>query len=171
MRQRTWTTVFLLGGLALTASPLGAQRVPIDSSGGYQYNVPGSVVPFRGAITGSVGFRVAPKLMLGPTVSYVVSSPSEALVAGGQVDYCLVGCFADLEVGLVGRAMWGIAGDDMFPVSAGFMVTVTALRAGFLITRDFELDVTSMEVVFGLELVSIPEVLKAMSCNEEEEEC
>lgn len=171
MPLRTRKTVLLLGGLALTASPLIAQRVPVEFSGGYLFNVPGDVVPFRGAITGLVGFRVAPKLMLGPAVSYVVSSPSEALDAGGQVDYCLLGCFADLEVGLIGRAMYGISGDDMFPVSAGFMVTAIALRSGFLITRDFELDVTSMEVVFGLELVSVLGVIKALGCDEETEIC
>lgn len=172
MLQHAWKIVFLMGGLALAALPLAAQRVSIDFSGGYLYNVPGDVVPFRGAITGTVGFRVHPKLLVSPAVSYVVASPAMSLAVGGQVDYCLLGCLADLEVGLMGRIMRSIIEDDMWPVSVGFVLTVTALRSGFVVTRDFaKPGVTSMEVFFGLELLSIPQLLKALSCDEEEEIC
>ena len=60
----------------------------------------------------------------------------------------------------------------MWPVSAGFVLTATALRSGFVVTRDFaKPGVTSMEVFFGLELLSIPQLIKALSCDEEEEIC
>jgi hypothetical protein len=150
--------------LLLTPQQLMARqvRVPLDFTAGYVYNAPGDLVPFRGAVTGSVGFRVVERLMLGPAVGYVVAGSTTAWVAGGQLDVCLAGCFADLEIGIMGRVMHDVAQTPMFPVSAGLVITAMALRSGFVVTRDFDRDDTALELIFGLELLSVPEVIKIL---------
>jgi hypothetical protein len=150
--------------LLLTPEQLVARqvRVPLDFTAGYVYNAPGDLVPFRGAVTASLGYRVAERLMLGASVGHVVAGSATSWVAGGQLDVCLVACFGDLEVGIMGRVMHDFAQTRMFPISAGLVITATALRSGFVVTRDLERDDTALELIFGLELLSIPEVIKTI---------
>jgi ABC-type branched-subunit amino acid transport system permease subunit len=137
--------------------------VPIDLTAGYNYNAPGKLVPFHGAITVSSAFRVATGLRIGPALGYVVSDSTGAWVAGGQLDYSLFALFNDaVNIDVFGRVSSSIGRTKMLPVSAGIVATLLGIRTGVVATRDIERDMTALELVFGLEPVILVKVLKAI---------
>ncbi len=156
----------LIGSYALAAllapSHLPAQKlmVPIDLTAGYSYNAPGGVVPFRGAIAVSGGFRVAKGLRIGPSLGYVVAGSTGAWVAGGQFGYSLVAFNDVVMIDVMGRVSLSIGRTKMRPVSAGVVATLLGVRTGVFATRDFERDMTALELVFGLEPVTFVKFLK-----------
>jgi len=155
-----------LGFVALTAliapSPLRAQKllVPIDLTAGYSYNAPGNGVPFRGAISAFGGFRTAKGLRIGPSFGYVVADSTGAWVAGGQVGYSLLAFQDVVNVELLGRVSLSMGRTKMLPVSAGVVATLLGVRTGVVATRDFDRDMTTLEIDFGLEPVTFVKLLK-----------
>jgi hypothetical protein len=138
-------------------------RVPIDLTAGYIYNAPGDLVPFRGAITASGSYRVAERLMVGVAAGYVRADSTEAGVLGGQVDFCLVGCFLDLEIALMGRAAGAPLGTPMVPISLGIVATLAGVRTGVLVTRDFKRDATALELLIRLDLITLGDLYELLS--------
>lgn len=138
--------------------PCGLQaqlRVPIDLTTGYIYNSSESSAPFRGAVIATPSYRVTSKITLGIPVGYVRADSVDAGIVGGQVEVCVLGCFLDLEVAFAGRVAGAPVGTPMVPLSLGTVFTFTAVRTGFMVTRDVKRKNTALELLFGVDLIAL----------------
>jgi hypothetical protein len=52
-----------------------------------------------------------------------------------------------------------IFGADTGPITVGPAITLTGLRAGVLVTRDLELDTTSLMLLVGVDFIGLRDVL------------
>jgi hypothetical protein len=142
---------------------LSAQTIPLDLTTGYIFNVPGDRVPFRGAITASFNYRLSRRFVVGVPAGYVWADSADAFILGGQVAFRLVGELDDANVAFLVRAAGAPAGTSMVPITAGLIVTALGVRTGVLVTRDLEREATALELLLGIDVLAIGDLIDAFA--------